>query len=297
MSRTHVDAPTWTLENSGFPSSQGIVATRSRFRSAAAGFALAVTAAHAQLTPDPTGYWFDPAQPGWGAYVAQQDNSTVSVTLFVYDEAGRPTFSTSSRMAAVHVDPLPPEPLNAADGSLLHTTGPWFGGPFQPPVVFSDAGFVDVWYPVGTHGEVLMIDYILDGHHVQKALAPMTIAASRALLAGRYTGGVVLATAKPAGCAVPAAIAASRPDFTIDATTVRWSTSIDTACTLTGSYTQRGQLGTFSGDLACGAVGGPSSHYGMSISALSAGTGGVMGKVTVVDGGCTYTGRIGGVRP
>lgn len=258
--------------------------------------AAAASGAQAQLTPDPTGYWFDPAQPGWGAYVAQQDGSTSSVTLFIYDEAGRPTFVTSTRMSAADIDPLPPDPINGTGGGLLRTTGPWFGGSFQPPVAFSDAGFVDVWYPTGTQGEVLMIDYILDGHHVQKSLKPMTIAVSRASLADRYIGGVVLAGAKPAGCTLPAAPPGAT-EIAIDETSVRWSTTTETACVLTGAYSQRGQLGIFSGDLACGAfLGGPPSHATMTITGLSAGRGGFMGKVTVQDGNCTYTGRIGGVR-
>ncbi|HEX3096798.1 MAG TPA: hypothetical protein VHQ02_03725 [Usitatibacter sp.] len=36
--------------------------------------------AHAAITPDPTGLWFDPAETGWGLGVAQQGDTDATGT-------------------------------------------------------------------------------------------------------------------------------------------------------------------------------------------------------------------------
>lgn len=126
-------------------------------------------AAAAGMSPDPTGLWFDPAESGWGLSVVQRGDSIFAL-LLVYDEQNRPTWYVASNVTAegpAGVDPGATE----YTGVLYRTSGPWYGGAFDPLAVTSvPAGGLRMQYLPGTGGSELDITYSANGMSVTKAL-------------------------------------------------------------------------------------------------------------------------------
>lgn len=253
---------------------------------------------HAAMTPDPTGLWFDPDESGWGMSVAQQ-GETVFATIFVYDEARRPTWFVASQVTAVQTPPLESgEPLFS--GTLYRTSGPWFGGGFDPHSVGVTAvGLIQLQYAAGDRGKVLKVTYSADGVPVAKTLQPQTWSDNRALLLGRYQAGLVITDKTPL-CPGPIDTSAAfvmtvSDDPAANKTRIQWGTGIDTACTIEGTFTQRGQLASISGTLACGPL-QPPIPWPIQLTELAIGPHGFSGAASFLAGSCTYSGHIGGVR-
>src|SRR5271154_2141263 len=80
-----------------------------------------------RMTPDPTGMWYDPAQPGWGMSITQQ-GETIFVALFVYDANHNPEWFVASDVvdSGAVVNFLVGE---AYAGTLYKTTGPAYAQP------------------------------------------------------------------------------------------------------------------------------------------------------------------------
>jgi hypothetical protein len=259
----------------------------------------AVRAASA-LSPDPTGLWLDPQESGWGLSVAQQGGTIVAV-MFVYDDARRPAWYVASDVSVALFTPFP-----AVSGTLYRTTGPWFGGSFDPhSVAVTTVGDIVLAFPQGGAGG-LALTYSIDGVRVTKTLQRQTWGDDRALLPGGYEGGLVITDRSPFGTCVPVSFGPIDPVrafvFNVSDSAggnplrITWGTGIDTACTIDGDYVQRGQLGSLSGTLACGPIGGPTVTHPAQLTDLAIGPHGFSGKATVQAGSCTYTGHIGGVR-
>lgn len=269
---------------------------------AAALFALDASAA---MSPDPTGLWLDPAESGWGLGLAQQ-GEIVFATLFVYDDAHRPTWYVAP---SVRDDGR--ETFAAAEpvfvGPLYRTAGPVFSGAFDPHAVGTTAvGDIQLQYAPGNGGKVLQLAYDLDGIHVVKTLQPQSWGEGRAPLAGRYIGAPPALTASPSSCA-PLALSTPNPNlpfgFSVAAgpganeIQVTWGTGIDVVCSLDGAYAQRGQLGAVTGAIGCFPVTfPPQRNIAAELTELSIGPHGFTGLATFHQGTCTYTTHFGGVR-
>jgi hypothetical protein len=266
--------------------------------------ALFTSGAQAALTPDPTGLWFDPSESGWGLGLAQQGD-TVFATLFVYDDAHRPTWYVASSVKDDGRETFAAsEPVFA--GTLYRTSGPVFSGAFDPRAVSSaPVGTLNVTY-TDASGTRLGVQYTIDGIQVSKTLQRQTWGDNRALLPGRYEGGLAITDRSPFGTCVPVSFGPLDPvrAFVLGVTDsaggnplhIVWGTGIDTACTIDGDYIQHGQLGSLSGTLACGPIGSPLVTHPVQFTDLALGLHGFSGKATVQIGSCTYTGHIGGVR-
>lgn len=258
--------------------------------------------AHAVLTPDPTGLWFDPAESGWGLGVAQQGD-TVFATLFVYDDAHRPTWYVAPSVKDDGRETFVAAPPVFV-GALYRTSGPVFSGAFDPHAVSSvQVGTLAITYTDAT-GTRLAVDYTIDGFRVAKTLQPQSWGDASALLPGSYEGGLVITDKSPFGTCPPVSfgplVAGRAFGFAIsrEASTVHlsWGTGIDTACEIDGTYEQRGQLGSVTGAMACGPIGSGLASYSVKLSELAIGPHGFAGLATVRNASCTYTGHIGGVR-
>ncbi len=265
---------------------------------------LACTPAMALIPPDVTGLWFDPGESGWGLTLADQ-GQTVFAVLFVYDEAGHPTWYAASSLRPA-VDFAAKQATATFSGTLYRTAGPWFGGPFDPHAVSVT--------PVGTlsialagDGSTMDVTYAIDGRTFTKTVRPQTWSDNWALLGGHYEGGLFIFDGAPGTPCPPISFAPANPaapfDFTITLgqlalhdVHMQWGTGIDTACTLDGVYTQRGQLGSVAGTLACGPIGGPgAAPSNVQLTELAVGQHGFAGAVTLQRGACTYDGHVGGV--
>jgi hypothetical protein len=280
-------------------------------RKAAAAAALAFTLVSgpgraAGMISDPTGLWFDPAQPGWGLEVAQQGETAFAV-IFTYDASHKPVWYVASNMAASTTDfpEIPP----AANGTLYRTTGPAFSAATFDPhgVAVTPVGTLQISY-TNIVSRILSVTYTIDGVQVSKILQPQTWSANAQDLIGQYSGG--LTTLGPADSRCPAApvplpappqpasfsvSAGSAPDHV----NIAWGTGIDTACTVDASYSRQGVLATLTGPLACGPIGNPTSVIGtLTVSEITANAAGFSGNARVdlpQPSSCGYVETFGGV--
>jgi hypothetical protein len=289
----------------------------SRLQARAAGALVALTslACEAAAAPDPTGLWYDPAESGWGLTVAKQGDVAFAV-LFVYDPAKAPTWYVASALhAGVEFGPTPETSAAFYQGTLYRTSGPWFGGAFDPAAVTTtDVGRLELdTNPDGT----MKLAYVIDGTVHVKTVSRTTWDSNLALLTGNkpigdsvtYIGAPVIQSMSPGTCPVPSLggpademptrFSASPSALGSNRVVIGWATGTDTACIIEGAYTQSGQLGAISGHLRCGPIGSglPSAtDTQVNISDIAASEHGFAGGFTYRANGCTYTGHLGGVR-
>jgi hypothetical protein len=253
------------------------------------GLAVAAMASGTGMTPDPTGLWYDPAQPGWGLSIAQQGD-TLFVVLFVYDANHNPQWFAASNVTSAG---------DGFAGPLYRTTGPAFSSSADTALGVTAVGTIRLAYlqPAGN----LALDYTIDGTSVAKTIQPQTWGSNAGLLRGLYSGGLLIAP--DAGCDVPAPLQhvtsfILAPGSSPDSISITWGTGIDTACQVNGTYAQRGQLGTLSGPILCGPIPNFIANVGtLAISQMAISPQGFSGLATYSNGSCTTAGSIGGVKP
>ena len=79
---------------------------------------------------DLTDMWYNPLESGWGVSIVQHPSKKLFVVLYVYGADGKPTWYV-----------LPDGAWNDSvnnptfEGTAYKTTGPYFGGPFNPSLV------------------------------------------------------------------------------------------------------------------------------------------------------------------
>jgi len=88
---------------------------------------LATGTAHAASTTDYSDQWWIPTESGWGAAVLQQADM-MFVNLMVYGADGKPTWF----VAASSLQADSPSGHTVFLGDLYATTGPYYGGTFNP---------------------------------------------------------------------------------------------------------------------------------------------------------------------
>jgi hypothetical protein len=261
--------------------------------------------AGAALSPDPTGLWYDPAESGWGLTVSQQGD-TVFAVLFVYDQANHPVWYVASDLEPLALMP-PGGPMVL--GNLYRTTGPWFGGTFDPHAVGVTAvGTLSLQY-LGPSPQSLQVGYTIDGTTVAKSVKPQTFGDNSALLLGTYEGGLrITAKSSPACDDVSFGPADPLGAFTFQVLQDAsggpghvhfiWGTGIDTMCLAVGQFAQQGQLASFTGVLACGPAPdlANANPFQLQLTALAITAHGFAGGLSAQRDGCTYTGHVGGVR-
>jgi len=272
----------------------------------AAALACALLSGHAAaMSPDPTGLWYDPAESGWGLMVAQQGGTGFAV-LFVYDQNHNPAWYVASDLETPETFG-PVAGGSGLSGTLYRTMGPWFGGSFDPrAVTMTPAGTLILQYP-DANAQSLRAIYMIDGIAVTKSLQPQTWGDGRTLLLGSYEGGLTTTFKSAANCddLYYGPINRTMPfNFQVGTTgtgqlTISWTTGIDTYCQATGDYAQRGQLGSFSGQLQCGTAGAglnPVTTVALQLTGLAITANGFAGGLSLQRGACTYSGNVGGVR-
>ena len=158
---------------------------------------LAIPSVHgAGMSPDPSGIWYDPAQPGWGMSINQQ-GGTMFVALFVYDASHKPTWLVASNVVDTGIQ-LDPIGVEVFAGTLYRTSGPFFA-------TSTDAAALGVT-SVGTLSLArifgnLTLAYTVDGVTVNKTVQPQTWNSDIALMLGSLSGGIFLTA--PSSCQSP----------------------------------------------------------------------------------------------
>lgn len=251
----------------------------------------------AGMSPDPTGIWYDPDQPGWGMSVTQQGD-TVFVVLFVYDANHNPQWYVASNVVdtGTFVNMIVGE---AFAGPLYRTTGPAFAQSTDTTTLGVTAvGTIQIAYvqPIDN----LSVTYTVDGTTVAKTVQPQTWRSNASLLTGNYSGGIFINSI--AACQAPAPFQQASnfsvaPGSSPDSVSITWGTGLDTECVMNGTYAQSGQFGTLNGPVMCGPAPNPTANVGsLAITQMTISPSGFSGSLTYSNTDCGVGGTIGGVK-
>jgi YD repeat-containing protein len=82
---------------------------------------------HNDVDENWTDGWWNPSESGWGVNVIDQ-NDVLFIVLYLYGQDGKPVwYSVSAFPSGTN-----PSGYHIYQGDLYYTTGPWFGGPYNP---------------------------------------------------------------------------------------------------------------------------------------------------------------------
>jgi hypothetical protein len=251
---------------------------------AAVAFGMSVTAAHASFGGDNNSdLWWVPSESGWGVQFVQQ-GSLIYATMFVYDANAKPTWY----VALMQFQSSPPVTFT---GQLYQTTGPWFGGSFDPNAVAASVvgtmTFVENFVEKGT------LTYNVGNVTVSKAITRQTLqnwdfSDTYAGLVNRSNGGCVV-PGVPAATSTPVGITIVHTGATFSMTTNDATSDI---CRYTGTYQQLGRMGFVTGTFACtdGEIGN------FTTFAMELNDSGFTARLQATSNRCTVIkGRLGGL--
>jgi hypothetical protein len=256
---------------------------------------LACGGATASSTTNYSDQWWNPAEDGWGASVLQQ-HDVLFIDLFVYDANSSATWFT----AAVFLQAGAPAGHTVFTGDLYRTTGPYYGGAFNPAAVIRTR--------VGTltfdanSATTAVMTYTVDGTPVVKNVTRQLWRYEN--IGGIYVGGI----ANDETCGTQVSERSSdhvrldivhRADNGVSIGLEITSDAERVTCTITGTYSQSGHMGQIlNGTMQCagGALTGT-----INMLEIERSVAGLMARFNAVTqspaGPCTLTnGSIGGVR-
>lgn len=112
---------------------------------------------------DYTDHWWNPQESGWGMSIMQHSSDRLFAVWYVYDQNRQPTWYTlqpGSWLAS-----------NLYNGPVYKTTGPYFGGTFDPAAVgISQVGTATLKFSDPATGE---FTYTIEGVSGKKAISRM----------------------------------------------------------------------------------------------------------------------------
>ena len=248
--------------------------------SAAAGPAYPKTA----FSTDVSDLWWNPSESGWGMQLVQESNF-VFATVFIYGSDGRPTWITGELTAGG--GPV-------FSGPVYVTTGPWFGGTFDPGAVGTrQAGTMTFTLQSAATG---VLNYSVDGVSVTKEVQRETLALEN------YTGDYFTSyDLQSSGCVDPAQNGATVGAMGMNVSqsgtsmSMTWSFSNGDVCTYSGAYGQAGHLGSFAGAFSCNSGDAGNMVLFEMTNRPGTITGRLIGSGT--NSGCSYTGFFSGIDP
>lgn len=205
-------------------------------------FATGVASATSWST-DTTDIWWNPSEAGWGVNMVQT-GSQIFVTFYVYGNDRKPTWFGGTLYAVVGMD-------NVYTGDLYVTSGPFYGGAFNPnDVTARKAGsgtFTLTAVSAGT------LEYTIDGVRVVKSISRQPLSYD-----DYYGDYDVRYTYTNSGCNDPALNGniSGSGRVVINQTQSVMSTDLyyilgDGVCTSNGTYSQLGRMGTYTGPYSC----------------------------------------------
>ena len=238
------------------------------------------------FSTDVTDLWWNPDESGWGVNVIQQGN-IVFATFFVYDSANKAHWYVASNLTAAQA-------TNSSitfQGSLLESTGPFFGAAFDPnAVVRNTVGTATLQFTLPSAG---ILTYTVNGTTVTKQIVRQTWAVNDAT--GTYEGSRTIAssTGSAGATCAPATLAFSSVLITQSSTSFGMNATLgNNACRYSGTYSQDGHFGTSTGTFTCAS--GLQGTY--RLTELETSPFGFLAHYGGTERGCTLDGRIGGTR-
>lgn len=260
--------------------------------------------APAQATPYSTDYsdlwWVGPAEDGWGVNFIQQGD-VIFATFFVYGLDGAARWFVAPAMTPTAAQPSTGHRFS---GDIYRTTGPWFGGAFNPSqVTRAIAGAATVTFD---SPDTATLSYTVDGTPVVKAIRRQDMRPNS--VAGFYYGGLVAIasqcrTASDNGAvdivgsmSVTHAVSQGPSQASFQVEFVAGNGQPAT-CLFAGTHVTRGRLASVtSGNFSC-VVGNVQANRGtFTLTGLDAQRNGFHAVFTGTDQFCTYDGRFGGTR-
>jgi hypothetical protein len=137
-----------------------------------------------------TALWWNPAESGWGVTITEQGNVIV-LTFLVYGEDRLPHWYE----AAAYPGSPPETGYPAWTGDMYESTGPFYGGPFNPATV-TTRKVGTVTFSPATPGTATL-KYSIDGVVVTKPIERQSFQPIR--LVGVYRGGYRVTESNCAG--------------------------------------------------------------------------------------------------
>lgn len=261
------------------------------------GLAAALPARATPVTVDYSDlWWVGPAEDGWGMNVIQQ-GEIIFATFFVYGPDKTPRWYAAPAMA---IGGAQPSNGHRFAGDLYETTGPWFGGPWDPAQASGQVvGTASLSF---TSPDIATLTYTVNGTAVLKAIVRQTFRANS--VAGQYAGGLVAIasncrTASDNGRvdilgSVTATHSGNNVAFQVDFVA---GSGFSATCLFSGTHQPRGRLGNVAaGNFSC-VVGGQQANSGtFTMTAVDAQRNGFHAAFSGADQFCTYNGRFGGTR-
>jgi len=252
---------------------------------------LAIGTARGASTTNYTDQWWIQAESGWGASVLQQAD-TLFVCFFVYGTDNKPIWF----VAVATYRPDSPAGHQLFTGELWVTTGPWYGGDFDP-ALRTDRVAGTFSFDADS-GNTAMMAYTVDGTAVQKNVTRETWATQN--LSGSYYGGD---SGEQTFCGEDNGHWETQYYYEIthnadNSVTIKMTDSKNRVATATGTYSQSGHMGQVTGTVLA-----PDQFAGtFDFFEIERSPAGVTGRGHAVvgpvggPGGCTWDGRWGGVR-
>lgn len=197
-----------------------------------------------------TALWWNPAESGWGVTITQQYDVIV-LTFLLYGEDRMPHWYE----AAAYPGSTPQTGYAAWSGDVYESTGPYFGGPFNPATVTSRKVGTMTFAP-STPGTATLT-YSIDGVAVTKPIERQTF--QRIPLLGAFRGVYRVDESNCAGHGEGdhgniqfATKVATNPDKVSGTLTAFITFDDSPSCTFQGSFRQYGTIFEFSNVNACG---------------------------------------------
>ena len=196
------------------------------------------------LTEDLTDVWWPNAESGWGIQFVH-NAATVFATMYVYSAAGQPTFYVAV------LDNVPPGSPTFS-GPLSSTTGPYFGGPFNPAAVVENVVGTMTFQLAGPGVGTLF--YNVGPTAVTKTInrQPLALEDNDGEYSFFWSGTGSSGPCEPAD--LPEMGATIAIDQTGTAATISltgFRDSVVSQCGLFATYSQVGRLGRYQGTVAC----------------------------------------------
>jgi hypothetical protein len=205
---------------------------------------------------DVTDLWWNPNESGWGMNLVQT-GSFVFATVYIYGPDGKPTWVTGELQGTAATGIL------TFSGPVYVTSGPYFGGPFDPALVSSrQAGTMTFKLSAESAGQ---LSYSVDGVVVNKEVQRQPL--TRDNYDGTYESIEIVHVAN---CSSPGANGDHTSKHTVLITQNGSAMTITFGalgipggtCTATGNYSQLGRMGQFVGQYICAS--GETGAYALS---------------------------------
>ena len=236
---------------------------------------------------DYTDLWWNENESGWGVNLIQQ-YETIFATLFVYGNDNTARWYVASNLVPSGGS------QNVFTGPLYQTTGTYFGaGTFAQPIGVTPVGTMTFSFSGPASG---VLSYSVNGVNVTKLITRQNWRNN--VLTGRYIGGLTANGTNCHGVSNGPILAFDNLNVAQSGTavtmTVTYFTSSTTqsSCTFSGTYTPSGRLASINGSWSC--TNGNQGSF--SMPTVEASGNGFNSVFTGSDQYCTYNGYFGGVR-